>query len=82
MNAFDDLTLDDRIHLLRLGGVPIITVTTPLHYVTLFLLDNFFVETYLCIQSKSINRISTCDYANMDKYLDHIDITEVYGLLL
>jgi hypothetical protein len=82
MNAFDSLTFTDKTELLRKGGEIIITVTTSQHYVSLYVLDNFLVERYYNIETKVIDQISTSDGYSLDKYLNHISINEVYGLLL
>jgi hypothetical protein len=80
MSAFDKLDLESKSEMLRIAGVSVITVTFFTYYVTLYILEGFLAERYYCTESKSIVKISTVQYPDLDKYLNHINISQLFGL--
>jgi hypothetical protein len=82
MNAFDKLTFEAKAELLRSEGEPIITTAFFNYYVTLYCINGFLAERYYNTETKVTARISSVECKDIDKYLQQININELYSLFL
>jgi hypothetical protein len=73
-NAFNDLSIDNKSLLLEDMGQELCSIELYDHRVQLFSIYNLLVEVFQNIETREIEKITTADYGNLDKYLMRITL--------
>jgi hypothetical protein len=71
-NTFNELSLRNKTTLLEDLGQELCSIEFYDHRIQLYAFENLLVEVFQNIESKEIERITTADYGNLDKYLMRI----------
>ena len=71
---FNELTLDQKQLLIEDLGTLVFSMEYYDHRINLYALNNLLIEVYFNIDLKSLDRIETVSYENLDKYLSRITI--------
>ncbi len=72
--SFDKLSIREKASLLYSSGVYMMSVSEGGNAVTLFAIDDEFVEVYLDTGTRQIDRITIAMERDLDKYLEKIKI--------
>jgi hypothetical protein len=71
-NTFNELSIDHKILLLEDLGTELCSIEFYDHRIQLYAMNNLLIEVFQNIETKEIERITTADYGNLDKYLMRI----------
>jgi hypothetical protein len=71
---FNDLTVKDKLLLIEDFGVQLCSIEFYDHRIFLYALNTLFVEAYLNIETKAVERITIAEYADLDKFLSRVSI--------
>lgn len=77
MGAFDGLELEDKIQMIQKGGELIMQISYFEYHIALYALDRKMVEVYFNTANKEFVNILSVSYAELDKYIKHVDIAAV-----
>jgi hypothetical protein len=77
MGAFDKLDLEHKILMIESAGQLIMQITYFQYYIGLYTLDKQLVEVYFNTTSKEFVNILSVSYLELDKYIKHVDISDV-----
>jgi hypothetical protein len=78
MKGFDKLDIDSKSIFLHFNGRRIASAIYFNYRVTLYVADDKLVEEYYDTESKEIVRICTADSGDLRKYLDKINIEDLF----
>jgi hypothetical protein len=71
-NAFNELSLSNKVILLEDLGQELCSIEFYDHRIQLYAFENLLIEVFQNIETKNVERITTADYGNLDKYLMRI----------
>jgi|GEM_PF-6484781 len=77
MKGFDKLDIDSKSIMLHYNGQNVASVDYYNYKVTLFAFHGKFFEEYFDNETREVSRICTAQPADLKKYLDDIDITDL-----
>lgn len=77
MGAFDGLELEDKIQMIQKSGELIMQISYFEYHIALYSLDRKMVEVYFNTANKEFVNILSVSYAELDKYIKHVDISAV-----
>jgi hypothetical protein len=77
MDVFDQLSLDDKIQILRQEAVQVAVLDYFNFEITLFSWNSYFIEMYLETDEEEIFRISLADDKELLKFTRNICISEL-----
>ena len=75
MGAFDRLDLEHKILMIESAGELIMQISYYEYYIGLYSLDKNLIEVYFNTANKQFVNILSVSYAELDKYVKHIDLT-------
>ena len=75
MGAFDRLDLEHKILMIESAGELIMQISYYEYYIGLYSLDKNLVEVYFNTANKQFVNILSVSYAELDKYVKHIELT-------
>jgi hypothetical protein len=70
--TFNELSIHHKSLLLEDLGIELCSIEFYDHRIQLFAMNNLLIEVFQNIETKEIERITTADYGNLDKYLMRI----------
>jgi hypothetical protein len=76
-NTFNELSLNNKILLLEDTGIELISIEHYDHRIYLYSFDSFFVEIYVNIETRQVEKILVAKYGDLDKYLSRIIIESI-----
>jgi hypothetical protein len=77
MKGFDKLDIDSKSIFLHFNGLKLASVIYFNYRATLYQINDSLVEEYYDTESKEISRICSAENADLRKYLDKIDISDL-----
>jgi hypothetical protein len=77
MGTFDRLDLEHKILMIESAGELIMQISYFEYYIGLYSLDRNLVEVYFNTANKKFVNILSVSYAELDKYIKHIEINSV-----
>jgi hypothetical protein len=73
-STFDNLSIADKLLLIEDMGTEICSIEYYDHRVHLYSFNNLFVESFQNIETKDIEKIGVCTYADLDKFLSRVTL--------
>jgi hypothetical protein len=73
-DTFNGLSLKNKTLLLEDLGIELCSIEFYDHRIHLYAMDNMLVEVFQNIETREVERITTADYSNLDKYTMRITL--------
>jgi hypothetical protein len=77
MKGFDKLDIDSKSIMLHYNGQLLVSVDYYNYRVSLFAFHDRLIEEYYDTETKEVSRICSAQPADLKKYLDKIDLTDL-----
>jgi hypothetical protein len=72
--TFNELSIKNKTLLLEDIGMELCSIEFYDHRIHLYAMNNMLVEVFQNIETREVERITTADYSNLDKYMMRITL--------
>lgn len=77
--TFNELSLREKALLIEDMGVELCSIEFYDYRIYLYAFNNLLIEAFENIESKKIERVTTADYGNLDKYTSRITLSTLFS---